>query len=484
MDGDLARRREQARRGLRQRQSALALLFPLLLGACGGLSAIQPTIVPSQPYLGSVAAGEPNAALAARDILKAGGSAADAAAALAMTLAVTRPSRASLWAGGVCLVHDSSEGEQQAYSFIHPASGEGGAPPPMLVRGLALMHSAHGRLRWSAVPAAAERLALLGHPVSRAFAQDIMSAPGDAVAAFADRHIREGDTLVQPELARMLRRIRLNGPGALYSGPLAAMLMQGAAAAGYRLDKAALERALPSRQEPLSVEGESWQAYFAADEASAGPRQAVSWPRLAEDDRVSDPAAPLLSVEAGGEAGGAPEAGGGTGFAVVDADGLAVACGLTMNAPFGSGRLAAGTGIAIAAPGPDGAADPALSPFLVTHESGNDVRFAGAASGMEAGRIGPVVALRTLMEADTLESAIARPRAVLGSGRQVLVETAAPDAARAGLREAGFALTEVERIGFVTAVRCRAKAPGDTGAVCRTYADPRGAGLSVQVFGE
>ena len=473
MDGDLARRPEQARRGLRLRQSALALLFPLLLGGCGSIPGVDPAAIPRQTYLGSVAAGEPNAALAARDILKAGGSAVDAAAALAMTLAVTRPSRASLWAGGVCLVHDSSEGEQQAYSFIHPASGEGGAPPPMLVRGLALMHSAHGRLRWSAVPAAAERLALLGHPVSRAFAHDIMSAPGDAVAAFADRHIREGDTLVQPELARMLRRVRLNGPGALYSGPLAAMLMQGAAAAGYRLDKAALERALPSRQEPLSVEGESWQAYFAADEASAGPRQAVSWPRLAEDDRVADPAAPLLSVEVGGEPDGAPEAGGGTGFAVVDADGLAVACGLTMNAPFGSGRLAAGTGIATA-----------LSPFLVTHESGNDVRFAGAASGMEAGRIGPVVALRTLMEADTLKSAIARPRAVLGSGRQVLVETAAPDAARAGLREAGFALTEVERIGFVTAVRCRAKAPGDTGAVCRTHADPRGAGLSVQVFGE
>ncbi len=471
-------------RGAGLRQSAPAFPVLLLLGACGGLSDIRPTNVPIPPYLGSVAAAEPNAALAARDILKTGGSAADAAAALGMALAVTLPSRASLWAGGVCLVHDSNEGEQQAYSFIHPASGEGEAPPPMLARGLALMHAAHGRLRWRAISAPAERLAVLGHSVSRAFAQDIRSAPDAGATAFAGRHIREGEPLAQPELAQILGRIRLDGPGALYSGPLAAMLMRGAAAAGYRLDKAALERALPTRQEPLSVEGDDWRAHFAADEASAGPGQAETWPRLAEDDRIADPDAPLLSVETGDEPDGAAETGGGTGFAVVDADGLAVACGLTMNAPFGSGRLAAGTGIPVAAPRPGGAADPALSPFLVTRESGNGIRFAGAASGMEAGRIGPAVALRTLTEADTLAGAVARPRVVRGPGRQVLIETTAPAAARAGLEEAGFTLSEVERIGFVAAIRCRAREPGDAGTACRAHADPRGAGLAVQAFGE
>ncbi len=462
------------------RQSIAALLFPLLLGACGVVPGVDPAAVPRQNWLGSVAAGEPNAALAARDVLKAGGSAVDAAAALAMALTVTRPSRASLWAGGVCLVNDSEDGDQWVYSFIHPETGEGEAPPPMLVRGLALMHAAHGRLRWGAVPAAAERLALLSHPVSRAFARDIEAAPAGAEAVLPGRPPGEGERLAQPELGRMLQRIRLDGPGAVYSGSLAAALVRGAAAAGYRLDEAALARGVPSAPEPLSVADGSWEAWFAADEASAGPGQAAFWRQLLEDGRIDDSDPPVLPVVPDGEVLDMPE--GGTGFAVVDADGLAVACGLTMNAPFGTGRVAAGTGMAIAAPRPAGRVDPALSPFLVTLESGGEIRFAGAASGLGAGRVGPAVALRTLLEADALEAAVARPRAVRGPGRTMTVEAAVPEAARAGLREGGLTVSEVGRIGFVAAVFCRAWDPGDPGPVCRAHADPRGAGLALQVF--
>ena len=482
MDGDLARRSGQARPRFPGRQSAPALLLPLLLGACGVAPGVEQAGVPRQTYLGSVAAGEPNAALTARDILKAGGSAVDAAAALAMTLTVTRPSRAGLWAGGVCVVNDTKNGEQRTYSFIHPASPDGEAPPPMLARGMALMQAAHGRLHWSAIPAAAERLALLGHPVSRAFARDIEAAPDKAAGVLAGRVPEEGELLVQPALGRILQGIRLDGPGVLYSGSLAAALMQGAAAAGYRLDEAALEGGLPSAQEPLSEENDPWRVWFAADKASAGPKQAAFWRHLAEGDRIDDSDPPTLPVVADGEARMASE--GGTGFAVADAKGLAVACGLSMNAPFGTGRAAPGTGAAIAAPRLAGAVDPALSPFLVTLETGDEIRFASAASGLGAERIGPAVALRALLDADTLEAAIARPRAVRGSGQEITVEAAVPEAARAGLQGDGSTVAETQRIGFVAAIRCQAANPGDPGPVCRAHADPRGAGLALQVFGE
>jgi len=430
---------EQAARCFRPRQFALALLLPLALGACAD-SGVIPTAAPDGRYLGSIAAGEPNAALAARDALQAGGSAADAAAALAMALAVTLPSRASLWAGGLCLVHRSEDGAQDVYAFVHPP-GRGGAPPPLSVKGIGLMHAAHGRLRWSAAVAAAERLARLGHPVSRAFAQDLASAPGGLAAALAgrtDEGLEEGRLLAQPQLAEVLGRIRLGGPGAMYSGPLAEAVKQGAAAAGYRLDDAALQAALPSRQEALSAEGGPWRAYFAGDAASAGPLQAAAWLRLAGD---------ALAVAAAGEAAGGPAPGGGTGFAVVDADGLAVACGLTMNAPFGAGRLAAGTGILIAGPRPEGSVDPALSPFIVTGGSRDEVRFAGVASGMGAERIDIAIALRALAGADNT-------------------------------------LAEAGPLGLVAAIRCPAGHVADPDAVCDAQADPRGAGLALQAFGE
>ena len=130
-------------------------------------------------FLGGVAADEPRAALIGRDVLSAGGSAADAATAVYFALAVTLPSSASLGGGGVCLVHDTPSARTEAIRFLarRPADVPPGTARPSAVpgnpRGFFALHSKYGVLRWEQVVAPAEGLARFGTPVSRALARDL-----------------------------------------------------------------------------------------------------------------------------------------------------------------------------------------------------------------------------------------------------------------------------------------------------------------------
>jgi gamma-glutamyltranspeptidase / glutathione hydrolase len=238
----------------------VSVFLMLALAACSSnpLAAINPfqskedesqrgTIGFVRGFLGGVVTDEPRAALVGREVLSAGGTAADAAVAVSLALSVTLPSSASLGGGGVCVVHDAKSKRTEILDFqvattgkmsptaVHPVA------VPGLIRGMGALHAKYGRLQWAQLVTPAEQLARFGNQVSRAFANDLRKAaptlaePGMRKIFAAGKDgamIREGDYLKQPDLSSVLGRIRARGAGDFYAGLAARQFIAAVANAG------------------------------------------------------------------------------------------------------------------------------------------------------------------------------------------------------------------------------------------------------------
>ncbi|MBP0444161.1 gamma-glutamyltransferase [Roseomonas sp. SSH11] len=334
-------------------------------------------------FLGNVAAEEPRAAQVARDILSAGGSAADAAVAAGFALGVTLPSRAGLGGGGACLGYDSRRSEVEAFLFQPgaragaPAGADRPAAVPMMARGLFALHARQGRLPFEQLMAPAEQMARNGTPVSRALASDLAAVSGPLLADPVSRAVfapggapaGEGTPLVQVELASTLAALRSAGVGDFHQGGLARRVEDGSAVAGGFLTlgemRAAVPQALAPAQErlgsdllsvlPASVDGGATLAAFRATAAGQ--------------------AAPVLPGSFGAS----------TAIVVQDREGGAVACAFTLNNLFGTGRMVPGMGFMLAAaPGLGSVQAAPLGAILVTSPGARAMRYAGAGSGQGA----------------------------------------------------------------------------------------------------
>ncbi len=518
----------------------------MALVGCGTDAETSPgTIGFVEGLYGGVATDEPRAALVGRDVLTAGGNAADAATAMYFTLAVTLPSHASLGGGGVCAVIDPEREEVRMLDFVarapDPSTERGDRPSavPGAVRGMFALHGRYGRLPWGQLIVPAERLARFGIRVSRALGNELRSVEGALIAdpAFrlvfgnpqTRRLVQEGDSVIQLDLAAALSRIRVEGPGSLYAGSFAASFVDAVNAAGGSLSRTDLEAYRPVWREPIEVPMGDDVAYFAPPPTLGGLVAARMWAMLVADDTFEDTPADArehLLVEAerrarayraqvANQVGGNGEPA--TGFdaddiestlvsyreeavtplgdgradppaaenpaaatlVAVDRRGGAVACGFTLNNLFGTGRIAPGTGIVLAStPGPGGRGATALGPMLVANPVNWTLHFAAAAAGgtpAAAALVG--VAARTLIDAEDLDSAIARKR-VHAAGNVTFIETGFADGRRAALRARGHDLRETSELGIVNAAACPTGF-GSEDARCAVGADPRGQGLAI-----
>jgi gamma-glutamyltranspeptidase/glutathione hydrolase len=316
-------------------RACLLLLPALALPACGAADAVKNTFVgPGGPqpgqvgnvtgFLGGAVADEPRAALAARNILSAGGSAADAAVALAFMLTVTLPSRASLGAGGACLAYapdtkSVNEGVPEAILFMPVAGASAGpqadrpAAVPMLARGMYALAARYGKLQFESLVSPAQQAAQFGVPASRAFVQDLSVVAGPllqdpvsaAIFAPGGQPLTDGQKLIQPDLAATLSQLRVGGVGDLYQGTLARRLAQQSPLAGGPITLADLHAALPSAVPAITIDSGHDKVSFLPPPADGGLAAAAAYVVLQSNPSALDAASARgLAVAARWRAGG------------------------------------------------------------------------------------------------------------------------------------------------------------------------------------
>jgi len=241
-----------------------ALAATALLTACASGPRFEYAVPPEQPEGSSgytekpgwatkrfaVAAANPLATDAGYQVLKAGGSAVDAAIAVQMVLTLVEPQSSGI-GGGAFLLHaagskvEAYDGRETApqgatenlfigadgkpMAFHDGVVGGRSVGVPGTVRMLEMAHKEHGKLAWSALFQPAIRLAEEGFKVSARLntllANDKYLAQDPAARAYffdaAGKPWPVGHVLKNPELAQVLKGIARRGSKSLLEGDVA-----------------------------------------------------------------------------------------------------------------------------------------------------------------------------------------------------------------------------------------------------------------------
>ncbi|RST29655.1 gamma-glutamyltransferase [Sphingomonas ginkgonis] len=231
-------------------RSRLFLAFAVLsLTGCATTTVLPPPAAsPVGLESGMISAADPRAAAAGVEMLRQGGTAADAALATMVALTVVEPQSSGI-GGGSFMVTDDGRGHVQSYdsreAAPHAASGDwffvneqpltvpqaipGGRSVgvPGNMRQMALVHRDHGRLAWAALFQPAIRLARDGFHITPRLFQSLgtyretgaLSAEARALYYQPDGSPKPVGTLIRnPALAAFLKSVAARGPEAFYHG--------------------------------------------------------------------------------------------------------------------------------------------------------------------------------------------------------------------------------------------------------------------------
>jgi gamma-glutamyltranspeptidase/glutathione hydrolase len=453
-------------------------------------------------YLAGAAAGHPVPAEVAVGLLRAGGSAADAAVGGVLAACVAETIMTGLGGGGFATYYDAASRTVTCLDFFCSIPGLDGrrpahAPTPVEISfglmpvdfaigavtvavpgvpaGCAEVHRRWGRLPWHRVVEPAVDLARQGVPMPTIHASTLVSVapalvPGDGAGIYSPggRLLRGGDLLFHPGLDRALTLLAAEGADAFYTGEIGALLAETVSAGGGALGPADLA-AYRVLEVPVAhaavggthVYGRSDLNGTIATLAALPP----DLPALTGAQRVV-PLARALQEH------GRQRPGDTTNISVVDGDGNA--CVVTTTLGVGSGVWLPGLGVNLnsmlgegelllpeMAPGERMAS--MMCPLVVVDDGGELVAAAGSAGASRIRTALISTLLGVLVDGLDMPAAVARARCHVVDGT-VQAELGYPEDELAALTAAGFAVNRWEQLnhyfGGVSAVG-RAGAAGD-----------------------
>lgn len=180
----------------------------------------------------AISSSSTEASEAGAKILESGGNAADAAVAIAYTLAVTEPYGSGLGGGGSMVIYDPITDEYYFYNYASEASSSGFSSQiliPGFVSGMDAVNEDFGTKELEVLLEPAIQYCD-GFAINEEFETRIERASGmleKESAFYVDGHwLKEGDELVQPELKNTLQILSSEGAQSFYSGTIAEMLVE------------------------------------------------------------------------------------------------------------------------------------------------------------------------------------------------------------------------------------------------------------------
>ena len=285
-------------------------LAALLAGSCfSAVSAPPPPVSygveedvfhPVRAQQGMVASVDAMATQVGVDILRQGGNAVDAAVAVGYALAVTHPQAGNLGGGGFMMLR-TKEGKTVAIDFREMApeqatrdmflDGEGNpdakksltshlaSGTPGTVGGFSLALEKYGTLPLNKVIQPAIKLAQDGFIINSALADDLKTYGSEVLPHHANSKaifwkdgepLKQGEKLVQTNLANSLTLIAQNGPDAFYKGAIAEQIADEMHHNGGLLSKADLANYKAIERTPISGEYRGYEVFSMPPPSSGG----------------------------------------------------------------------------------------------------------------------------------------------------------------------------------------------------------------------